>query len=205
MRKSVLITIIATIIGAVGITATVVDIAKHPLPRKNYSSQALSFFDATTGSYVSSKQILDWDSTLIGSTSPKDSKHAFFCPVKSDSAAVFLSTQVNEGTISSSWIGYEPLSIDPITSTLVQPKISMASILKNNPKADAIRKAGGKFSIGIACTHRSFTRADMLSYRFINIQPGTGKWRARHEARTPASAKELLRQRVLQGLLIPGH
>ena len=172
MKKKILLSIVgAAAAVAVGIVLLVIFVPSQP---KNDSAEAIYFFKSAE--YRDSNSIFDWTDNVIGSGSKTDIEAKLTCPTEATDVFVFLATPGQEFDVAKGWVAFAQNSFAGETKSILTPNLKPSGLVGGTPGASYIRRIGGDFSLGLACTQNAGKKAVSVSYRSIKIEKETGKW-----------------------------
>lgn len=177
MNKKLLLALIASVLVICGALATV--FLLQPTQPKNDSSEAISLF--VTGEYRDSSFGFDWTSNAIASTSKVDIESRLNCPAEATEVFVFLATPGQERDSEFGWQAYAQNSFASGTKTVLTPNFKPSGLVNGAPGASYLKRIGGNYSLGLACTVGAKKNVLAVSYRSIKVEPQTGKWFASPE------------------------
>jgi hypothetical protein len=158
---------------AAGIVALVMFVPAQP---RNDSAQAIYFFQSAE--YRDQTSSFEWTDNVIGSGSKTDIETKFTCPAEATDVFVFLATPGQEYDVAKGWVAFAQNSFAGDTKTVLTPNFKPSGLVAGSPGASYIRRIGGEYSLGLACTKNAGTTVVAVSYRSIKIETETGKWTA---------------------------
>ncbi len=177
MNKKLLFALGAAVVVICGVLATVLFL--QPSQPKNDSAEAISLF--VTGAYKDSSFGFDWTTNAIGSTSKTDIESRLNCPAEATEVYVFLATPGQERDSDFGWLAYAQNSFVNGTKSVLTPNFKPSGLVNGAPGASYLKRIGGDYSLGLACTVGAKKNVLSVSYRSIKVESQTGKWNASPE------------------------
>jgi hypothetical protein len=155
------------------VTLIVVLLPKNSVP-KNLSAQALFLFDGES----SKTNPGNWkfESNAIGSSSASKIDQVLVCPEASSGIFAFLSKRGNESQIDGGWQAFSESGFVPGTHKVLTPNLQLSGLYLGSPGAQYIKKIGGDFSLGLACTNADKNNVLTVSYVYVRVEAGSGSW-----------------------------
>ena len=146
----------------------------------NGSDTPLYIYDLDIALVTDPAVVFNWDSDSLGAGTPDGYDSASYCPAEATGASVFLAPFGQERNVqqwsASSVNGFNPNPAIAGTKEIIAANLSPISLTNGNPGQAAVKAAGGRYSVGVACTKFDGVAVVKAMYRTINVPAGTGTY-----------------------------
>ena len=134
------------------------------------------------GSYTlqeGSSKTWDFAGEVYASEVNNNASDAFTCPAQSTSAYTFISNRGQERTGLNGWNAAANQIFPAGSKNLLEVNFTpSANIIALKLPQASIKSAGGQYSLGVACTTNNGVTVVAAWYRYIEVTPTTGDWKA---------------------------
>ncbi|POH71368.1 hypothetical protein C3B59_01955 [Cryobacterium zongtaii] len=150
----------------------------------NGSDAPYYVYDTNAELVTNPATVFGWESDNFAAGTPDGYDTPRLCPAEADGVSVFLSDVGNERNVQL-WKATALSGFNPGTKEVLAATLTPITLINGLPGQAAVKTAGGRYSLGIACTIYNGVTTVASYYRTINVTAGTGDYTIEAQADKP--------------------